>query len=58
MVQQIDALGRVVKILTNQEYAAGVYNIDIYNDGLPSSAYFLRLQNKSLQKVISVNKMP
>lgn len=58
MIQQIDALGRVVKILTNQEYAAGNYNIDIYNDGLPPGAYFLRLQNKSLQKVISVIKMP
>ncbi len=58
MVQQIDALGRVVKLLTNQEHAAGVYNIDIYNDGLATGAYFLRLQNKSLQKVISVVKMP
>lgn len=58
MIQQIDALGRVVKILTNQEYAAGMYNIDIYNDGLATGAYFLRLQNKSLQKVISVIKMP
>lgn len=58
MIQQIDALGRVVKILTSQEYAAGTYNIDIYNDGLATGAYFLRLQNKSLQKVISVIKMP
>jgi uncharacterized protein (DUF1501 family) len=58
MIQQIDALGRVVKILTNQEYAAGTYNIDIYNDRLATGAYFLRLQNKSLQKVISVIKMP
>ncbi|MGZ8518191.1 MAG: DUF1501 domain-containing protein [Chitinophagaceae bacterium] len=58
MIQQIDALGRVVKILTNQEYAAGTYNVDIYNDGLATGAYFLRLQNKSLQKVISVIKMP
>src|SRR6202008_4366244 len=58
MIQQIDALGRVVKVLTNREYAAGTYNIDIYNDGLSSGAYFLRLQNKSLQKVITVVKMP
>lgn len=58
MIQQIDGLGRVVKVLTNQDYAAGTYNIDIYNDGLASGVYFLRLQNKSLQKVISVMKMP
>ena len=56
MIQLIDPLGQVVKILTNQEYAAGTYNIDIYNDGLPASVYFLRLQNKSLQKVITIVK--
>jgi len=37
---------------------AGNYNIDIYNDGLVSGVYFIRLQNKSLQKVINVVKMP
>jgi uncharacterized protein (DUF1501 family) len=58
MIQQIDALGRVIKVLTNQDYPAGTYNLDIYNDGLASGLYFLRLQNKSLQKVISVLKMP
>ncbi len=58
MIQQIDALGRVVKVLANRDYAAGTYNIDIYNDGLASGVYFLRLQNKSLQKVMSVVKMP
>ncbi|HMU44759.1 MAG TPA: DUF1501 domain-containing protein [Chitinophagaceae bacterium] len=58
MIQQIDGLGRVIKVLTNQDYAAGTYNIDIYNDGLASGVYFLRLQNKSLQKVISIMKMP
>ena len=58
VIQQIDGLGQVVKIITNKNYAAGTYNIDIYNDGLSSGAYFLRLQNKSLQKVITVMKMP
>ena len=58
MIQQIDSLGRVVKTLTNQDYTAGTYNIDIYNDGLASGVYFIRLQNKSLQKVITVLKMP
>jgi uncharacterized protein (DUF1501 family) len=58
LIQQIDALGRVVKVLTNQEYIAGTYNLDIYSDGLASGVYFIRLQNKSLQKVINVMKMP
>ncbi|MBS1622089.1 MAG: DUF1501 domain-containing protein [Bacteroidetes bacterium] len=57
LIQQIDALGRVVKVLTSREYAAGTFNIDIYNDGLPSGAYFIRLQNQSLQKVITVMKI-
>ncbi len=57
MIQQIDALGRVVKVLANQDYAAGTYNVDIYNDGLASGAYFIRLQNGSLQKVISAVKL-
>jgi uncharacterized protein (DUF1501 family) len=57
LIQQINALGQVIKVITGQDYAAGTYNIDIYNDHLPSGAYFLRLQNGSLQKVITVLKM-
>jgi hypothetical protein len=57
MIQQINSLGQVVKVLANGEYTAGTYNIDIYNDGLPSGAYFIRLQNKSLQKVLNVLKV-
>ena len=57
MIQQINTLGQVVKVLADGEYAAGTYNIDIYNDGLPSGAYFLRLQNQSLQKVLNIVKV-
>lgn len=56
MIQQLDALGQVIKVHTNRTYVAGTYNIDVYNDGFPSGAYFLRLQNGSLQKVIPVIK--
>ena len=56
MVQLIDSLGQVVKVLTNRNYEAGTYNIDVYDDGLPASVYFLRLQNNSLQKVITIVK--
>ena len=58
LIQQIDSMGRVVKVLTNHEYVTGTYNIDIYKDGLASGIYFTRLQNKSLQQVIKVVKMP
>jgi hypothetical protein len=57
MIQQINSLGQVVKVLANGEYTAGTYNVDIYEDGLPAGAYFIRLQNKSLQKVLNVLKM-
>lgn len=57
MIQQLDATGRLVKILADGNYTAGTYNVDIYNDGLAPGAYFLRLQNNSLQKVISVIKI-
>ncbi len=57
VIQQIDSLGQVIKVLTNKDYAAGTYNIDVYDDGLVPGVYFLRLQNKSLQKVITVMKM-
>lgn len=57
MIQQLNSLGQVVKVLANADYTAGTYNIDIYNDGLPNGAYFIRLQNQSLQKVLSVLKV-
>lgn len=57
LIQQINSLGQVVKVLTDREYAAGTYNIDIYDDNLPSGAYFIRQQNQSLQKVLNVIKV-
>lgn len=57
MIQQINPLGQVVKVLADGEYTAGTYNIDIYDDNLPSGAYFIRLQNQSLQKVLNVVKI-
>jgi uncharacterized protein (DUF1501 family) len=57
MIQQINSLGQVVKVLASGEYAAGTYNIDVYDDNLPSGSYFLRLQNQSLQKVLNILKV-
>lgn len=57
LVQQINSLGQVVKVLANGNYNPGTYQVDIYEDGLPSGAYFIRLQNKSLQKVLNIVKV-
>lgn len=57
MIQQINSLGQVVKVLADGDYAAGTYNIDIYDDNLPSGAYFIRLQNQSLQKILNILKI-
>ena len=56
MIQQINGLGQVVKILAKQDYPEGTYTIDIQEHSLGGGPYFLRLQNKSFQKVISVIK--
>lgn len=56
MIQQIDALGRVVKVYTKQQYDAGTYSIAAGDDQLPPGIYFLRLQNGALQKVITIAK--
>lgn len=57
MIQQIDAMGRVVKVHTRQHYEPGTYTIVTGNDGLPAGQYFLRLQNQSLQKVTGIIRM-
>ena len=54
--QQLNALGQVVKVHTQQNYPAGTFNVDIYEDELPSGVYFIRLQTAALQKVIRVVK--
>ncbi len=56
MIQQINALGQVVKILTQQNYNEGTYTIEVPDNGLPAGQYFLRLQNNAYQKVITVIK--
>jgi len=56
IIQKINALGRVVKVYTKQNYVAGKYSIPVGNDGLPAGTYFLRLQNGAYQKVIIIIK--
>lgn len=56
VVQQLNALGQLVRIHAMETYPAGTFNIDIYEDQLPSGMYFIRLQTGNLQKVIRVIK--
>lgn len=51
LVQVMNTEGRVIKVLADREYAPGTYNIDFNSGGLPTGAYYLRLQNGALQQV-------
>lgn len=57
MIQMINGKGQVVRILAKQEYAEGTHTISINENALPAGQYFLRLQNKSYQKVTGVIKV-
>ncbi|MGB8193246.1 MAG: DUF1501 domain-containing protein [Chitinophagaceae bacterium] len=57
LVQVIDMLGRVIKNLTDKEYAPGTYSITFESFGLPAGVYYARLQNGSVQQVRSMLKI-
>jgi uncharacterized protein (DUF1501 family) len=57
LVQIIDTLGRVIKNLTDKEYAPGTYKITYEAVGLPAGVYYARLQNGAVQQVRSMLKM-
>ena len=51
LVQVMDTMGRLVKVLTEKDYAPGVYNIDFNSSGLSAGVYYTRLQNGAVQHV-------
>ncbi|MEO6915002.1 MAG: DUF1501 domain-containing protein [Chitinophagaceae bacterium] len=51
VVQVMDTEGRVIKVLADRDYLPGLYNIDFNSYGLPTGAYYVRLQNGALQQV-------
>jgi hypothetical protein len=57
LVQVIDGSGRVIRVLTDKEYAPGVYNIDFNSGPLPMGSYYARLQNGPYQQVRSMLKV-
>ncbi len=51
LVHIIDTLGRSIKILTDRDYAPGVYTVDFNSSGLPAGVYYARFQNGPVQQV-------
>ncbi len=56
-IQIMDTLGRVVKVLTDKDYAAGTYSLDFNAEGLPTGIYYARLQNGVTQQVRAMLKV-
>lgn len=57
LIQVLDQLGRVVKVLTDKEYVAGVYTVSFDSHGMPPGVYYARFQNGALQQVRSMLKV-
>lgn len=56
LIQVMDQLGRVIRVLTDKEYVAGVYTVTFDSYGLPPAVYYARFQNGSIQQVRSMLK--
>jgi uncharacterized protein (DUF1501 family) len=58
MIQIIDMLGRVLKVLIEADYpVAGTYSVPFDSGGLPSGVYYARLQNGAVQQVRAMMKV-
>lgn len=57
LVQVIDTLGRVIRTLTDKEYAPGTYKLYFETPGLPPGVYYARFQNGPVQQVRSMLKV-
>ena len=57
LVQVFDTLGRLIKVVTSQDYTAGTYRIDFDGEGLQSGLYYARFQNGITQQVRAMLKL-
>lgn len=58
LVQIIDMLGRVIRVLVEADYpAAGTYSVTFNAEGLPPGIYYARLQNGVVQHVRPMMKV-
>ncbi len=51
-----NVLGSEIKVLTNRKLSAGDHDMRFDLSGLPSGPYFVRIQNKQLQKTLRIIK--
>lgn len=56
LIQIMDQLGRVIRTLTDKEYATGTYSLTFDSQGLPLGVYYARFQNGTLQQVRAMLK--
>jgi len=57
LIQIMDQLGRVIKVLTDKEYLSGVYSVVFDSYGLQNGVYYARFQNGAIQQVRSMLKV-
>lgn len=51
LIQVIDTLGRVTRVLADREYSPGTYTVTFESNTLPTGVYYARFQNGSIQQV-------
>lgn len=51
LVQVMDTMGRVIKVLTDKVYTSGTYTVTFDGYGLPLGVYYARFQNGATQQV-------
>lgn len=51
LIQIMDQLGRVIRVLTDKEYVPGVFSVVFDSYGLQTGVYYARFQNGALQQV-------
>lgn len=57
MIQIMDTLGRVIKLLVDNDYTPGTYTADFDGEGLPTGIYYARFQNGVTQYVRAMMKV-
>ncbi len=57
LIQILDAMGRLITNLIDKEYTAGTYSVAFDSGALAAGVYYARLQNLSLQQVITMLKV-
>lgn len=57
LAQIMDTLERVIKVITDKNYVAGIYTLDFDSGGLLTGVCYARLQNGTLQQARPMMKV-